>query len=290
MTEQMAGKVCLITGGTNGIGKSTALTLAKMGATVVIVGRNAAKTAQVVEEIQVASGNAQVAALLADLSSQQAVRGLAAEFKSQYTRLDVLLNNAGAAFMKRELSVDGIEMTLALNHLAYFLLTNLLLDTLRASAPARIINVSSDAHKGGQIDFDNLQGERSYGFKAYGNSKLANILFTQELARRLQGTGVTVNALHPGFVATGFGKNNGGVMAALISIFTPLIGRSPAKGAETSVYLATSPSVAGVTGKYFFDSHEIAAAPQANDAAVARKLWDVSAELTHLAEPAASLG
>ena len=253
-----------------------------MGATVVIVGRDAQKTSQVVEEIRAASGNKNVDSLLADLSSQQEVRRLADEFKSKYSHLHVLLNNAGGFFMQRQLSVDGIEMTFALNHLAYFLLTNLLLDTLKASAPARIINVSSDAHASGKIEFDNLQGERDYSPRAYDNSKLANILFTMELARRLEGTGVTVNALHPGFVATGFAKNNGKVIAALVSIFAPLVARSPAKGAETSIYLASSPSVEGITGKYFYDSHVIPAAPQATDMVVARKLWDVSAEMVQL--------
>ena len=202
----MQGKVCLITGGTSGIGKSTAHELARMGATVVIVGRNAQKTSQVVEEIRAASGNNTVDSLLADLSSQQEVRRLANEFESKYSHLHVLLNNAGAVFMRRQLSVDGIEMTFALDHLACFLLTNLLLDKIKASAPARIINVSSGAHTSGKIEFDNLQGERDYSPRAYDNSKLANILFTMELARRLEGTGVTVNALHPGFAATGFGK------------------------------------------------------------------------------------
>ena len=280
----MQGKICLITGGTNGIGKSTAQELARMGATVVIVGRNAQKTSQVVKEIRAASGSETVDSLLADLSSQQEVRRLADEFKSKYSHLHVLLNNAGGFFMRRQLSVDGIEMTFALNHLAYFLLTNLLLDTLKASAPARIINVSSDAHASGKIEFDNLQGERNYSVGAYGNSKLANILFTTELARRLEGTGVTVNALHPGFVATGFAKNNGRVIAALVSIFAPLVARSPAKGAETLIYLASSPSVDGITGKYFYDSHVIPAAPQATDMVVARKLWDGSAKMVHLAD------
>ncbi len=279
----MQGKICLITGGTSGIGKSAAQALAKMGATVVIVGRNAPKTAQVVEEIRTASGNKNVDSLLADLSSQQEVRHLAAEFKNKYLHLHVLLNNAGAAILKRQLSVDGIEMTFALNHLAPFLLTNLLLDTIKASAPARIINVSSDAHTSGKIEFDNLQGERDYGFKTYGNSKLANILFTVELARRLEGTGVTVNALHPGLVATDFGKNTGGVISALFGIIAPLVALSPAKGAETSVYLASSPRVEGISGKYFYKSQVTPAAAQATDMAVAKKLWDVSAEMVHLA-------
>lgn len=278
----MQGKICLITGGTNGIGTSAARELVRMGATVVIVGRDAGKTSRVVEELRAASGNARVDSLLADLSSQQQVRRLASEFKRKYSGLDVLLNNAGAIFMQRQLSVDGFEMTFALNHLAYFLLTNLLLDTIKASAPARIINVASNAHTSGKIEFDNLQGERSYSAGAYGNSKLANILFTKELARRLHGTGVTVNAVHPGFVATGLAKNNGKVMAALVSLIVPLMARSPAKGAETLVYLASSPDVEGITGKYFYDSHVISPAPQADDMVVAGKLWDVSAEMVQL--------
>ncbi len=280
----MQGKVCLITGGTNGIGKSTAQELARLGATVVIVGRDVQKTDRVVEEIRTASGNNRVDSLLADLSSQQEVRRLAHEFKSRYSHLHVLLNNAGAVFMQRQLSVDGLEMTFALNHLAYFLLTNLLLDTIKASAPARIINVSSDAHSGGKMEFDNLQGERNYGVSAYGNSKLANILFTIELAHRLEGTGVTVNALHPGFVNTGFGKNNPGFLMKVIRAVTPLVARSPEKGAETSIYLASSPEVEKLTGRYLHNSKVIPTAPQATDMAVAKKLWDVSAEMVHLVD------
>jgi NAD(P)-dependent dehydrogenase (short-subunit alcohol dehydrogenase family) len=285
LNATMSGKICLVTGATNGIGKAAAQALAKMGATVVIVGRNAPKTAQLVEEIRAASDNQNVSSLLADLSSQQEVRRLSEEFKSRYSHLDVLLNNAGGTFTTRQLSVDGIEMTFALNHLAYFLLTNLLLDTLIASAPARIINVSSDAHSGGKIDFDNLQGERSYsGFGPYGNSKLANILFTTELARRLEGTGVTVNALHPGLVNTGFGKNNPGFIMKIMGAVIPLIARSPEKGAETSIYLASSPEVEGITGKYFIDCKVTQPAPQASDRAVALRLWNVSAEMAHLVD------
>jgi NAD(P)-dependent dehydrogenase (short-subunit alcohol dehydrogenase family) len=278
----MNGKICLVTGATNGIGKATAQALARMGATVVIVGRNASKTAQTVKEIRAASVNKNVDSLLADLSSQQEIQRLADEFKSKYSHLHVLINNAGGFFMKRQISVDGIEMTFALNHLASFLLTNLLLDTLEASAPARIINVSSGAHTSGKIEFDNLQGERNYRPRAYDDSKLANVLFTMELARRLDGSGVTVNALHPGFVATGFAKNNGRVIAAFIGLLAPLVARSPAKGAETSVYLASSPSVDGITGEYFHDSRVVPVAPQATDIVVARKLWDVSTEMVHL--------
>ena len=283
MEEKLNGKICLVTGSTNGIGRATAQALAQMGATVVIVGRNAPKTAQLVGEIRATSGNKNVDSLLADLSSQQEIQRLANEFKNKYSHLHVLLNNAGGTFRTRQLSVDGIEMTFALNHLAYFLLTNLLLDTLKASAPARIINVSSGAHKGGKIDFDNLQGERSYSsFGPYGNSKLANILFTTELARRLEGTGVTVNALHPGLVSTGFGKNNPGFLMKIMGAVIPLVARSPEKGAETSIYLAASPEIQSITGKYFVDCKVTQPAPQAADMAVARKLWDVSAEMVHL--------
>ena len=284
MKENMNGKICLVTGATNGIGKATAQALAQMGATVIIVGRDAQKTSQVVKEIRAASGNKNVGSMLADLSSEQEVRRLADEFKGKYSHLHVLINNAGAVYMQRQLSVDGIEMTFALNHLAGFLLTNLLLDTLKASAPARIINVSSGAHTTGKIEFDNLQAERGYSPRVYENSKLANILFTMELARRLEGTGVTVNALHPGFTATGFAKNNGKVIAALVSIFAPLVARSSAKGAETSIYLASSLSVEGITGKYFHNSRVLPAAPQATDMVVARKLWEVSAGMVHLTD------
>lgn len=278
----LQGKLCLITGGTNGIGKSTAQELARMGATVVIVGRDAQKTAQVVAEIRAATGNQNVDSLLADLSSQQAIRRLASEFKNKYAQLHVLLNNAGAVFMQRQLSVDGIEMTFALNHLAPFLLTNLLLEPLKASAPARIINVSSGVHTSGKIEFDNLQGERNFGPKAYDNSKLANLLFTLALVRRVAGSGVTVNALHPGFVSTGFGKNNPGFLMKIIRAVVPLIARSPEKGAATSIYLASSPAVQNISGKYFVDCKVTQPAPQASDSAIAEKLWDISTAMVHL--------
>lgn len=288
--NNLNGKICLVTGATNGIGKATALALAQMGATVVIVGRDAQKTVRVIEEIRSLSANQNVDFLLADLSSQQEVRRLAEEFKSKYSHLHVLLNNAGGTFATRQLSADGIEMTFALNHLAYFLLTNMLLETMKASAPARIINVSSDAHSGGRIDFDNLQGEQSFSsFGPYENSKLANILFTTELASRLEGTGVTVNALHPGMTNTGFGKNNPSFLMKIMGVVIPFIARSPEKGAETSVYLASSADVQGITGKYFVDSKVTQPAPQAADRAVARRLWDVSIELVHLANAAPSM-
>ena len=211
----MDGKVILITGATNGIGKAAALDLAKQGAQVVIVGRSADKTQATVAEIKQQSGNAKIDSLLADLSSLAEVRKLAAEFRQRYSRLDVLINNAGAIFADRTLTVDGYERTFAVNHLAYFLLTDLLLDMVKASAPARIVNVASDVHSGGSIHFDDLQLEKNYGMGgmgAYGQSKLANVMFTYELSRRLAGTGVTANVLHPGVVATGFGENNRGLM------------------------------------------------------------------------------
>jgi len=286
MTTSMQGKICLITGGTSGIGKITALELARMGATVVVVGRNAQKTLQVVDEIRAMTGNQAVDSLLADLSSQQSIRQLADSFKSKYTQLHVLLNNAGAVFEKRKLSVDGYEMTFALNHLAYFLLTNLLLEPIIASAPARIINVSSSAHVAGRINFDNLQSEHSYSaLGAYSNSKLANILFTVELSRRLEGTQVTANALHPGFVNTGLGRNNTGIFMQLVGAITPLLARTPERGAQTSIYLASSPAVEGITGKYFVNSKVKQPTRQTTDLALARKLWEVSAELVHMSDP-----
>lgn len=284
----MQGKTCLVTGATSGVGKAAAHTLAGMSATVVLVGRNRAKTDAVVQEISAATGNNAVTSLLADLSVQSEIHRLASEFQQRHERLDVLLNNAGGIFLERQLSADGIEMTFALNHLNYFLLTNLLLDTLKASAPARVVNVASDAHRFGSLEFDNLQGERNYSaFRVYGRSKLANILFTVELARRLAGTGVTVNALHPGFVNSGFGKNNRdgfwrGLFVKLYDWIGPLIARSPEKAAETVLYLATSSEVANVTGNYFVDCQPTAPTAAATDPAAAEHLWEVSAELVHL--------
>jgi NAD(P)-dependent dehydrogenase (short-subunit alcohol dehydrogenase family) len=212
---------------------------------------------------------------------QAEVRKLADAFRERYQRLDVLVNNAGAIFMSRQVSRDGLEMTFALNHLGYFLLTNLLLDLLIASAPARVVNVSSGAHLGGKINFADLQLERSYtGFGAYSQSKLANVLFTYELARRLQGTGVTVNALHPGFVATNFGRSNGGLFDPLFRLIQRFGALTPEKGAETTVYLAVSPEVEGVTGKYFANCKPAASSALSNDETTARRLWEVSEQLT----------
>jgi NAD(P)-dependent dehydrogenase (short-subunit alcohol dehydrogenase family) len=276
MSDEMRGKTCLITGATLGIGKETALGLAKMGAHVVIVGRDEKRTRETGAWIAQQSGNVQVDHLVADLSLQTEVRRLAAAILSAYPRLDVLVNNAGAIFTKREVTAEGFEKTWALNHLAEFLLTELLLDRLKASAPARIVNVASDAHSTGSIDFDNLQGERKYsGIGAYSQSKLANIMFTYALARRLAGTGVTANCLHPGVVATGFGHNTPGLINTILNVVRPFL-ITPAKGAETSIHLASSPDVAGVSGAYFAKSKPAKSSARSLDVAVQEKLWEVS--------------
>lgn len=276
----MENKVCLVTGATNGIGKVTALELARRGATVVLAGRSAAKTDAVVAEIKARSGNDRVEGLVADLSTQAGVHALADAFKARYDRLDVLVNNAGAIFNERRESADGIEMTFALNHLSYFLLTHLLLDVLKASAPARIVNVSSNAHMGSGINFDDLEFKRGYmNFRAYAQSKLANILFTTELARRLQGTGVTANALHPGFVSSGFGRNDGSLMNIGMMLMRPFQ-ISPEKGAETTLYLVTSPEVEGVTGGYFSKRKPARTSSAARDQAAAERLWAISELMT----------
>lgn len=277
----MSGKICLVTGATAGIGLVTARELARQGATVLLVGRNAHKGADTVKQIREQTSNPELDFLQADLSVQQDIRRLALQVQQQQ-RLDVLVNNAGALFLQRQESADGIEMTFALNHLNYFLLTSLLLDLLKASAPARIVNVSSAAHEGASINFDDLEGKHRYqGGKAYGQSKLANLLFTYELARRLEGTGVTVNALHPGLVASNFGMNNGW-LAQLFKPLVKLVGKSPERGAQTSIYLASSPEVAGVSGKYFVDKQETRSAPASYDVEAARRLWQVSEEMTEL--------
>lgn len=278
----MKDKICMVTGATSGIGLVTAQVLAQQGATVIMVGRNPEKGTAIVARIQQETGNPAVEFILADLSVQAQVRRMVQEFRRRYSCLDVLINNAGGFFMKRQLSADGIELTFALNHLSVFLLTNLLLDTLKASVPARIVNVSSDAHKRAQINFKDLELERKYnGMKAYGQSKLAVVLFTYELERQLEGTQVTVNALHPGFVATNIGQNNG----RLVKLFAPLIrlmALSPKEGAETSIYLASSPDVAGVTGKYFGKKKAARSSPASYDETAAQRLWEISAEMTGL--------
>jgi NAD(P)-dependent dehydrogenase (short-subunit alcohol dehydrogenase family) len=281
--KPMKGKVCMVTGATSGIGAATALALAQQGATTLIVGRSKKKCEKIVCKVKTKTGNSLVDYLLADLSSQKDIRQLSEQFMSKYQSLDVLINNAGAKFVSRYVTVDGYEMSLALNHLAYFLLTNLFLDLLKESE-ARIINVSSGAHGGcSGINFDDLQSEKEYiGKQAYAQSKLANILFTYELTRRLEGTGITVNALHPGGVVTNFCKNNGWISwlkhVTAHTLARDLIG--PAEGAKTSVYLATSPEVKGVTGKYFSDQKPVQSSAASYDKEAAKHLWDVSLELT----------
>jgi retinol dehydrogenase 14 len=278
----MGEKVCLITGATSGIGKATAIGLARMGASVVMVGRDRGRGEAALAEIKEKSAHVSVDLMLADVSSQVQIRRLADEFNDTYPRLDVLINNAGVFLSKRLTTADGIEMTFAVNHLAYFLLTNLLLDVLKASAPSRIVNVSSGAQGNGTIDFDDLQGEKGYkGTKAYSQSKLANVLFTYELARRLEGTGVTANCLHPGAVRTNFGSGSSGVFGFMVRALRPLM-ISPEKGAETSIYVASSPEVEGVSGRYFVKRAEARSSDKSYDERVASRLWEVSAELTNL--------
>ena len=280
----MKGKICLITGATSGIGKAAAVQLAEQGATLVLVGRNPEKTAATVKQIQEQTDNQEIHSFIADLSSQQAIRQLSDDFKARHQRLDVLVNNAGALMLSRQESVDGIEMTFALNHLSYFLLTNLLLDVLESSSPSRIVNVSSDSHQGSHLDFEDLQIQNMYrGYKAYGRSKLSNLLFTYELSRRLEGTGVTVNALHPGLVATGFMATNNGLRGWVYNFFVRRVGRSVEKGAQTITYLATSSDVEGVSGGYFIDAGIVDSSPASYDKDASLQLWQVSEELTGLA-------
>jgi retinol dehydrogenase 14 len=279
----MKGKTVLITGATNGIGKAAALEIAKQGATVVIVGRDKAKAENVAKELRSQSGNNTLEFMLADLSSQKDIHKLATDFKAKHSRLDVLINNAGGFFDKRKTTADGLEYTFAFNHLGYFLLTNLLLDVLKASAPSRIVNVSSAAQAPGKIFWDDLQFSKNYGgMKAYYQSKLANVMFTYELAKRLTTPGVTVNALHPGVVNSGFGSGAGGFVGFAFGLIKRFQAISPEKGADTVVYLATSPEVEGVTGKYFDKRKVKQTNPISYDDASNKRLWAESARLVKL--------
>ena len=275
----MNGKTILITGASTGIGLYSAISLARLGANLVMVGRDKERTAQAMELVKSQTGNQSISYLLADLSSLQEVRRLAQEFKDKYRRLDVLLNNAGAIFLRRRVSVDGYEMTLALNHLNYFLLTDLLLDLLKAAPTARIVNVASRAHYRGHVKFDDLQSQHGYnGMRVYSMSKLMNVLFTYELARRLQGTKVTANCLHPGFVASNFAYNNGWIVRLGMSFMSGRI--SVEDGAKCSIYLASSSEVEGVSGKYFhYDMKETRSSAESYDQNIARQLWDISEKL-----------
>ena len=286
VNNNMQGKICMVTGANSGIGKETALGLAQMGATVVMVCRDRARGEAAQSEIKTKSGNNGVDLLLADLSSQQSIRQLVENFRQRYTQLHVLINNAGVYMLTRRTTVDGLEMMFAVNYLAPFLLTNLLLDVLKASAPARIVNVSSGAHEAGYIKMDDLQAEKRYrSMRAYGQSKLALVLFTYELARRLEGTGVTVNCLHPGFVATNIGQGGLGFIGRTVAKFiVAFLGVSPEEGAKTSIYLASSPDVEGVTGKYFVNSRPKESAPISYSESLQRQLWEKSAKLVNLPE------
>jgi NAD(P)-dependent dehydrogenase (short-subunit alcohol dehydrogenase family) len=292
----VGGKRVVITGATNGIGLAAAKQLGRLGAELAIVARSAERARTAVAEIEAASAShpsrSKVDVLIADLASQHDVRRLATEIEQRYPRLDVLINNAGAMYTSRQLTQDGLELTWAVNHLAPFLLTELLLDLLEASAPSRIITTSSGAHHGAHIPFDDLNGERSYaamGYERYGQSKLANILFTRELARRLEGSGVTANCFHPGFVATGFGQNNGGPMGLGMRI-SHLFARKPDQGAETLVWLADSPEVSNMSGGYFVDKRRLQPSEAARDLESARRLWQVSEDQTGLRAAVAPAG
>jgi NAD(P)-dependent dehydrogenase (short-subunit alcohol dehydrogenase family) len=280
----MDGKVCMVTGANSGIGKATAQGLANLGATVVVVCRSRERGKEALDEIKQKSGKEGVHLLVADLASQAAMRTLVEDFKREYSALDVLINNAGIIPRKRMVTVDGLETQFAVNHLAPFLLTNLLVDVLKSSAPARVVTVASDMHRGAIIDFDDLQSARSYRpLRVYSRTKLANVLFTYELARKLEGTEVTANCLHPGVVATKLLADGMGLPRALKST-TKLIGSGPEKGAKTSIYLATSPEVEGVSGKYFVKQKPVESSKISYDESLAGRLWKRSAELTGLSE------
>jgi NAD(P)-dependent dehydrogenase (short-subunit alcohol dehydrogenase family) len=277
----MRGRVCVVTGATSGIGRATALALGRMGATVALVCRDPARGAAVRAEMS----EADVSLHRADLASQREVRALAAELEARYPAIHVLVNNAGVVNLRHATTVDGIETVFAVNHLTYFLLTVLLLDRLKASGSARVVNVASEAHRFARtIDFDDLGHERRYrGMRVYGHSKLANIIFTYELARRLAGTSVTANCAHPGGVATGLGQNNGRIAVVLTRLLRPLL-RTPEQGAATSIWLATSSAVEGVSGRYFKNCREARSSRVTYDVEVARRLWDVSARMTGVSD------
>ena len=283
----MNDKICLITGANAGIGQQTALQLAQMGATVVMVARDPQRGEAARAAIAAATGNTRVDLLQADFASPQSIRAMAAAFAARYDRLDVLVNNAGVYLTGREETADGLERTFAVNHLGYFMTTLLLWDALLAAESARIVNLSSDAHRQAKLNFDDLQNQGKYaGFRAYAQSKLANVLFTYELDRRRGDAPVTVNAVHPGFVASNFGRNNRGIVGLAMTRLVPLFAKSVAEGAATSVYLASSPEVAGVSGQYFANCRAVKSAPQSYDRAAAERLWAISEELADLRLPA----
>ncbi len=281
----MEGKICLVTGANSGIGKATSLGLARSGATAVMVCRTRETGEAAMTEVKAKSGSEKIYLMVADLASQLSVRRLARDFEGKFSNLHVLINNAGTYSTKRQVTADGIEMTFAVNYLARFLLTNLLLDTLRNSSPARVIDVAGAYHSKGKIDFDDLNGEKFYnGARANNQSKLANVLFTYELARRLKGTNVTTNCLHPGAVATPLIEKDPyypSYLKFLYRLFKPFL-KSPEKGAETILYLASSPEVEHTTGKYFVNKKVTRSSKESYDEALGRKLWERSLRLTKL--------
>jgi NAD(P)-dependent dehydrogenase (short-subunit alcohol dehydrogenase family) len=297
MNGSLQGKVCLITGATSGIGRETALGVARLGATTIRLCRSERRGRAAQREISRKSNNGAVQLIVADLSSQAEIRRAADEFSKRYQQLHLLINNAGVVTRQRTLTEDGLELQFAVNHLAPFLLTQLLLDRIRQSAPARLINVASKMEQDGRIDFNDLQGEQNYdSIRAYRQSKLANVLFTYELARRLEGTGVTANCLHPGAIATRLLNDLMG-RPAILGFLTRRAAPGPETGARTSIYLASAPALEGLTGRYFSpesnaDSgpylvgpREVRSSPQSYDEELARRLWDVSAALVGINSP-----
>jgi retinol dehydrogenase-12 len=282
MVRDLEGKVIVVTGATEGIGKAACTEFARRGATLGIVGRNPEKTARVAEQLREQAGDGQaVTTFLGDLSSLQDVRRIASEVKSRFDRLDVLANNAGAIFEEYRQSADGHEMTFALNHLSYFLLTGELLELLKKNPGARVVSTSSDAHKLARLNVDDvaMRASRKAGIVAYADSKLANILFARELARRLSGTGVISNSFHPGFVATGFALNNQGIFSSAVKMFGPIFGRTPEKGAQTLVWLAVGREASDVSGEYFHDRRVVRTTMAAKDDTLAGRLWALSERL-----------
>jgi NAD(P)-dependent dehydrogenase (short-subunit alcohol dehydrogenase family) len=284
--NRMDGKVVLITGANSGIGRATALGLARLGATTVMLCRSARRGEKALHWVRARSGHGDVHLILADLSIRRDIEAAAHEFNASFSRLDVLINNAGILTRSRRLTADGFESQFFVNHLAYFLLTGMLLETLKKSAPSRIVNVASTAHSRGELDFDNLQGEARFdGWQQYANTKLANIVFTYELARRLQGTGVTANCLHPGVVHTNLMSNYSRVVNGLWHLVRWFF-KTPDEGARTPLYLASSPDVADESGRYYRNCVPMGTSEQCNDPALQRRLWEVSEALTGYQFPA----
>ena len=277
----MQGKTVVITGATSGIGEVAAIRLAERGARIVFTARDKARADDTLAALKKANPGAGHALHMADLSRLAEMKRISAELARE-PQIDVLINNAGALFNKRQETADGLEMTFALNHMAYFVVTNLLLSKLKPGA--RIVTVASNAHRGAKLDFDDLQSRRSYtGFPVYSRSKLCNILFNRELARRLSGSGITANALHPGFVATRFGNDSGGIMRAVLKVAKPIGAISPEEGAQTIIYLASAPEVAGVSGQYFYECRPATPTAEARNDEDAKRLWEMSQQIAGLA-------